>query len=260
MLDAAPQYPIRAFVSYVSPMAQFTPKTVETAEERHNLTFRVKLQIPRERLRQFEALVKTGSPGMGYVRWDDGHQWPAKLQPAAMFPPTCGSRRRVIRAPRRARVEMDGSARSPATAPWVARVSGVSQRYGGAVALDDVTLDIPSQQDDRHDRPRRRRQVDPAGHARGRPQDPGRRGARCSAATSPTRSFRNAVCRADRLPAAGLGQEPLSDALDLRERRLLRPAVRPVARGARVADRRSFRQHRPRRRSATARPASCRAA
>ncbi len=29
--------------------------------------------------------------------------------------------------------------------PWVARVSGVSQVYGNAVALDDVTLDIPSQ-------------------------------------------------------------------------------------------------------------------
>ncbi len=69
VLDAAPQYPIRAFVSYVSPMAQFTPKTVETAEERHNLTFRVKLQIDKNRLRQFEPLVKIGLPGMGYVRW-----------------------------------------------------------------------------------------------------------------------------------------------------------------------------------------------
>jgi ribosome-dependent ATPase len=29
--------------------------------------------------------------------------------------------------------------------PWVARVSGVSQAYGRAIALDDVTLDIPSQ-------------------------------------------------------------------------------------------------------------------
>lgn len=80
VLDAAPQYPIRAFVSFVSPMAQFTPKTVETAEERHNLTFRVKLQIPRERLRQYEPLVKTGLPGMGYVRFTNA-DWPAKLQP-----------------------------------------------------------------------------------------------------------------------------------------------------------------------------------
>lgn len=86
VLDAAPQYPIRAFVSYVSPMAQFTPKTVETAEERHNLTFRVKLQIPRERLREYEALVKAGLPGMGYVRWDASKEWPERLQPKAAIP------------------------------------------------------------------------------------------------------------------------------------------------------------------------------
>lgn len=86
VLDAAPQYPIRAFVSYVSPMAQFTPKTVETAEERHNLTFRVKLQIPKERLREFEPLVKTGLPGMGYVRWDTSKEWPERLQPKAVVP------------------------------------------------------------------------------------------------------------------------------------------------------------------------------
>jgi len=80
VLDAAPQYPIRAFVSYVSPNAQFTPKTVETAEERHNLSFRVKLQIPKERLRPYEKLVKAGIPGMGYVRLDQNAAWPANLQ------------------------------------------------------------------------------------------------------------------------------------------------------------------------------------
>ncbi|HEY2050514.1 MAG TPA: efflux RND transporter periplasmic adaptor subunit [Caulobacteraceae bacterium] len=85
VLDAAPQYPIRAYVSFVSPMAQFTPKTVETAQERHNLTFRVKLQIPKERLQQYEALVKTGLPGMGYVRFTSA-DWPKNLQPAAQPP------------------------------------------------------------------------------------------------------------------------------------------------------------------------------
>ncbi len=86
VLDAAPQYPIRAKITYISPTAQFTPKTVETQEERHNLTFRVKLQIPRERLRQYEALVKAGVPGMGYVRIDGQAPWPAKLQPPAKIP------------------------------------------------------------------------------------------------------------------------------------------------------------------------------
>jgi HlyD family secretion protein len=85
VLDAAPQYPVKAFVSYVSPMAQFTPKTVETAEERHNLTFRVKLQIPKERLAQFEPLVKVGLPGMGYVRFTQA-TWPTNLQQSAAPP------------------------------------------------------------------------------------------------------------------------------------------------------------------------------
>jgi HlyD family secretion protein len=86
VLDAAQQYPIRAYVSYVSPAAQFTPKSVETAEERHNLTFRVKLQIPRERLIQYESLVKSGMPGMGYVRFDPNVQWPDKLKVKPVAP------------------------------------------------------------------------------------------------------------------------------------------------------------------------------
>jgi HlyD family secretion protein len=86
VLDAANEYPIRAYVSYVSPVAQFTPKSVETAEERHNLTFRVKLQIPKERLQQFEALVKSGLPGMGYVRFDQTAQWPENLQVKSPIP------------------------------------------------------------------------------------------------------------------------------------------------------------------------------
>jgi HlyD family secretion protein len=86
VLDADPQYPIPATVSFVSPMAQFTPKTVETEEERHNLTFRVKLQIDKQRLSQVEPLVKFGLPGMGYVRWDQSKPWPEKLQPKATVP------------------------------------------------------------------------------------------------------------------------------------------------------------------------------
>jgi HlyD family secretion protein len=80
VLDAALQYPIRAVVSFVSPSAQFTPKTVETAEERHNLTFRVKLQLDKDRLRQYEPFVKVGIPGMGYVRLDGSAEWPEPLQ------------------------------------------------------------------------------------------------------------------------------------------------------------------------------------
>jgi HlyD family secretion protein len=89
VLDAAPQYPIRAVVTFISPNAQFTPKTVETAEERHNLTFKVKLQLNREKLRQYESYVKAGLPGMGYVRYlDNTADWPAMLQqkPVSQLP------------------------------------------------------------------------------------------------------------------------------------------------------------------------------
>jgi len=88
VLDAAPQYPIRATVSYVSPTAQFTPKAVETAEERHNLTFRVKLQLDKNRLREYEPFVKSGLPGMGYVRFDDNAKWPENLQVKNVDPRT----------------------------------------------------------------------------------------------------------------------------------------------------------------------------
>jgi len=92
VLDAAPEYPIKAVVSYVSPSSQFTPKTVETAEERHNLTFRVKLQLNKNKLRQFEPFVKVGIPGMGYVRLDNNTEWPPTLQtkavPAELWKPT----------------------------------------------------------------------------------------------------------------------------------------------------------------------------
>ncbi len=81
VLDAAPKNPVRATVSFVSPEAQFTPKTVETAEERFDLTFRVKLQIEPARLREFEALVKSGVPAMGYVRLDASKTWPENLAP-----------------------------------------------------------------------------------------------------------------------------------------------------------------------------------
>ncbi len=88
VLDAMPEYPIRTVVSYISPSAQFTPKTVETAEERHNLSFRVKLQLDKERLRPYERLVKVGIPGMGYVRFDNNAAWPPMLEakPDAQIP------------------------------------------------------------------------------------------------------------------------------------------------------------------------------
>jgi HlyD family secretion protein len=79
VLDAAPQFVVPARVSFVADVAQFTPKTVETAEERQKLMFRIKAQIPPELLQRYIRQVKTGLPGMAYVRLDPGAQWPARL-------------------------------------------------------------------------------------------------------------------------------------------------------------------------------------
>lgn len=79
ILDAIPQYVMPAKISFVSSVAQFTPKTVETAEERQKLMFRIKAQIDPTLLREHIRQVKTGVPGMAYVRIDD-RPWPTELQ------------------------------------------------------------------------------------------------------------------------------------------------------------------------------------
>lgn len=79
VLDAAPQYVIPARISFVASTAQFTPKTVETASERQKLMFRVKAQIDPALLRQHLTLVKTGLPGVAWVRTDEARDWPAAL-------------------------------------------------------------------------------------------------------------------------------------------------------------------------------------
>ena len=79
VLDAFPQYVIPAQASFVADVAQFTPKTVETASEREKLMFRIRAQIPPELLRKHITRVKTGLPGVAYVRLDPNVEWPAHL-------------------------------------------------------------------------------------------------------------------------------------------------------------------------------------
>ncbi len=81
IFDAAPEYVVPASVSFVAARAQFTPKQVETRSEREKLSFRVKLKIPEDILRQYESRMKTGLPGEGFVRLLDGAAWPEHLQP-----------------------------------------------------------------------------------------------------------------------------------------------------------------------------------
>ncbi|MBI5132748.1 MAG: HlyD family efflux transporter periplasmic adaptor subunit [Rhodopseudomonas palustris] len=82
VLDALPDAVIPAKATFVADTAQFTPKTVETEEERQKLMFRVKAHIPQELLRKYIALVKTGLPGVAYVQLDPKAPWPANVSGA----------------------------------------------------------------------------------------------------------------------------------------------------------------------------------
>ncbi|MBQ4106488.1 MAG: HlyD family efflux transporter periplasmic adaptor subunit [Lentisphaeria bacterium] len=75
VFDAAPDHPIDAKVSFIDPVAQFTPKSVETKLEREKLMFRVKAHIDPERLRQHLDIVKTGVPGVAWVKVDPDADW-----------------------------------------------------------------------------------------------------------------------------------------------------------------------------------------
>jgi HlyD family secretion protein len=79
VLDAAPGTVIPASVSYVASTAQFTPKTVETASERQKLMFRVRARIDRALLERHQEQVKTGVPGVAWLRTDPARPWPAQL-------------------------------------------------------------------------------------------------------------------------------------------------------------------------------------
>jgi HlyD family secretion protein len=79
IIDPLPQYVVPASISFVATDAQFTPKSVETTDERQKLMFRVKLQIDPKVLEQYHTQVKTGIRGMGFVRTDTAVAWPADL-------------------------------------------------------------------------------------------------------------------------------------------------------------------------------------
>ncbi len=80
VIDALPDRPIPAYVSFVSPEAQFTPKEIETVTEREKLMFRIKVKIDPERIKPHVNAVKSGLPGVAYVRLDDTVPWPETLR------------------------------------------------------------------------------------------------------------------------------------------------------------------------------------
>jgi HlyD family secretion protein len=79
ILDAIPDYVIPATVTFVASTAQFTPRSVETADEREQLMFRVNLTIAPDLLAEYQDRARAGVPGMGYVRVEEGVDWPAEL-------------------------------------------------------------------------------------------------------------------------------------------------------------------------------------
>ena len=83
VLDAYPDHVIPAKVVFLANQAQFTPKTVETKDERDKLMFRIRVRIDPERLRGRAELVRSGLPGMAYLRTDPSIVWPPKLQASA---------------------------------------------------------------------------------------------------------------------------------------------------------------------------------
>ena len=117
-LDAVPDVAIPAKVAFIATQAQFTPKTVETKDERDKLMFRIRVKIDPERLRARAERVRSGLPGVGYVKFDPAVDWPAKLQ---------GNVAEVIER----------------ECP-VARIEGVTQRYGRVTALEEVTIEVPA--------------------------------------------------------------------------------------------------------------------
>ncbi|WP_240744807.1 HlyD family secretion protein [Desulforhopalus sp. IMCC35007] len=80
VFDALADITVPAKVTFVSPNAQFTPKAVETRTEREKLMFRIKVKIDPALLLGHLEQVKTGVPGVAYIRLDPTADWPEDVQ------------------------------------------------------------------------------------------------------------------------------------------------------------------------------------
>ena len=63
--DSFPGKVYSGIVTFISPRAEFTPKNVQTREERIKQVYRVKITIPNR-----EQELKIGMPAEGYIRAD----------------------------------------------------------------------------------------------------------------------------------------------------------------------------------------------
>ncbi len=69
--DAFPDEPYEATVSYISSRAEFTPKEVQTPDERVKLVYAVKLAVTDNA----EHRLTPGIPADAVIRWDDAVEW-----------------------------------------------------------------------------------------------------------------------------------------------------------------------------------------
>jgi HlyD family secretion protein len=102
VLDAAPSNVVLATVSFIAAEAQFTPKAVETSNEREKLMYRVKLAIDPKLLETYRDYVRAGLTGNAYVRTERAAEWPANLTPK--LPPAPGAEASPETAPETAYV------------------------------------------------------------------------------------------------------------------------------------------------------------
>ncbi len=80
VLDAYPEMAIPAKVTFIATQAQFTPKMVETQTERDKLMFRIRARIDPVHLHAHAEAVRSGLPGVTYVRFEPKTDWPERLQ------------------------------------------------------------------------------------------------------------------------------------------------------------------------------------
>ncbi|WP_028357097.1 HlyD family secretion protein [Brackiella oedipodis] len=67
-----------AHVSFISGRAQFTPKYVETSNERKKMMYRVEVKIPAETALKYSQLLKSGMTGEVWLK-TTAQDWPADL-------------------------------------------------------------------------------------------------------------------------------------------------------------------------------------
>lgn len=88
VLDASPDTVLPAYVSFVSPEAQFTPRQVETRNEREQMMYRVRVRLPDVLVKKNIEQIKTGVTGVAYIQVDPKAVWPSWLQSAPARKPS----------------------------------------------------------------------------------------------------------------------------------------------------------------------------